>query len=149
MNLEQLINEDIKSAMLAKEKERLNALRAIKAALLLLKTEKNGEETISEEAEMKLLQKLVKQRKDSAELYQSQNREDLYKEEVVQMEIIAQYLPKQLGDDEVAAIVKQLIAENGISGMKEMGRLMGLASKALAGKADNKKVSDIVKQLLS
>lgn len=148
MNLEEKINQDIKSAMLAKDKDRLNALRAVKSALLLLKTEKGGGE-ITEETELKTLQKLVKQRKDSADLYKSQGREDLYQEEMTQLEIISQYLPAQLSDEEITDIVKQLISDNQISGVKEMGKLMGLASKAMTGKADNKKVSEIVKQLLS
>lgn len=148
MNLEEKINQDIKSAMLAKDKERLNALRAVKSALLLLKTEKGGGE-ITEETELKTLQKLVKQRKDSADLYKSQGRQDLYQEEITQLEIISQYLPEQLSDEEITDIVKQLISDNQISGVKEMGKLMGLASKAMAGKADNKKLSEIVKQLLS
>lgn len=148
MSLETRINEDIKAAMLAKEREKLDALRAIKSAIMLLKTEKGGAE-ITEEVEIKTLQKLAKQRKDAAELYQAQSRENLYKEEVFQLEVISKYLPEQLSDEDIAAVIKQLITENNISGIKEMGKLMGLASKALAGKADNKKVSEIVKQLLS
>jgi uncharacterized protein YqeY len=147
MSLEQRINEDIKSAMLAREKEKLDALRAIKSAILLLKTaEKNAE--ITEEVEINTLQKLAKQRRDAAELYKNQNREDLYKEEIHQLEIISQYLPEQLSEEDIAKTVKALIAENGISGMKDMGKLMGLASKAMAGKADNKVISEIVKKLL-
>ncbi len=149
MSLEQKINEDIKAAMLAKEKERLNALRAIKSAILLLKTEKGGNEEISEAAEMALLQKLVKQRKESAELYKSQNREDLYNEEMFQYEVIVQYLPQQMSEDEIRAAVAKIIADNNISSIKEMGKAMGVASKQLAGKADNKKISEIVKALLS
>lgn len=149
MSLEQKINEDIKAAMLAKEKERLNALRAIKSAILLLKTEKGGNEEISETAEMALLQKLVKQRKESAELYKSQNREDLYNEEMSQYEVIVQYLPQQMSEDEIRAAVAKIIADNNISSIKEMGKAMGVASKQLAGKADNKKISEIVKALLS
>lgn len=148
MSLENKINEDIKAAMLAKEKGKLDALRAIKSALLLLKTEKGNSGDISEEAELKVLQKLVKQRKDSAELYKSQGRDDLYQEEAFQLEIIAQYLPAQMSDDEIENGVKDLMNEHNIHEMKEMGKLMGLASKALAGKADNKKISDIVKKLL-
>lgn len=149
MSLEQKINEDIKAAMLAKEKERLNALRAIKSAILLLKTEKGGNEEISEAAEMALLQKLVKQRKESAELYKSQNREDLYNEEMFQYEVIVQYLPQQMSEDEIRAAVAKIIEDNNISSIKEMGKAMGVASKQLAGKADNKKISEIVKALLS
>jgi len=148
MSLEQRINEDIKSAMLAKEKEKLNALRAIKSAILLLKTAEGNTE-ITEETEINLLQKLAKQRRDAAELYKNQNREDLYKEEVEQLEIISQYLPKQLSEEDIAQTVKTLIAENSFSGMKDMGKLMGLASKAMAGKADNKAISEIVKKSLA
>ncbi|MDL2230815.1 GatB/YqeY domain-containing protein [Bacteroidales bacterium OttesenSCG-928-L19] len=147
MSLENKINEDIKAAMLAKERERLDALRAVKSAILLLKTEKGGGE-ITEEIELKTLQKLVKQRKDAAELYKEQGRDDLYKEETFQLEVISKYLPEQLSDEEIKEIVKQLMQENQISEMKEMGKLMGLASKALAGKAENKKISEIVKEEL-
>lgn len=149
MSLEQKINDDIKAAMLAKEKEKLNALRAIKSALLLLKTEKGGSEEITEAAEMALLQKLTKQRKESAELYKTQNRQDLYEEEMAQYEVIAQYLPKQMSNEEIQEVIKKIIADNNISGIKEMGKVMGMASKQLAGKADNKVVSEIVKSLLS
>jgi uncharacterized protein len=148
MSLELRINDDIKAAMLAREKERLDALRAIKSALLLLKTEKGAGE-ITEELELKTLQRLAKQRKESAELYKAQNRDDLYQEEITQLEFINQYLPQQISEEEITATVKQLIAENNISGIKEMGKLMGLATKAFAGKADNKAVSEIVKKLLS
>lgn len=148
MGLEEKINNDIKAAMLAKEKEKLNALRAIKSALLLLKTEKAGAE-ITPEAELGLLQKLVKQRKESAELYKSQNRQDLYEEEMAQYEVIVKYLPAQMSADEIKNVISQLITDNNISGIKEMGKLMGLATKQLAGKADNKTVAEIVKSLLS
>lgn len=149
MSLEQKINDDIKAAMLAKEKEKLNALRAIKSALLLLKTEKGGSDEITEAAEMALLQKLTKQRKESAELYKTQNRQDLFEEEMAQYEVIAQYLPKQMSNEEIQEVIKKIIADNNISGIKEMGKVMGMASKQLAGKADNKVVSEIVKSLLS
>ena len=148
MTLEQRINEDIKAAMLAKEKETLNALRAVKSALLLLKTEKNAGE-IAEDIEMKILQKLVKQRKESAEMYKSQNREDLYNEEILQVNVISKYLPQQLSEEEITEVVKQLIEQENITDIKSMGKLMGLASKQLAGKADNKIISEIVKKLLS
>lgn len=148
MSLEEKINNDIKAAMLAKEKEKLNALRAIKSALLLLKTEKAGAE-ITPEAELGLLQKLVKQRKESAELYKSQNRQDLYEEEMAQYEVIVKYLPAQMSADEIKNVISQLITDNNISGIKEMGKLMGLATKQLAGKADNKTVAEIVKSLFS
>lgn len=148
MSLEEQINNDIKAAMLAKEKEKLNALRAVKSAILLLKTEKAGAE-VTPEAEMGLLQKLVKQRKESAELYKSQNRQDLYEEEMAQYEVIAKYLPAQMSVDEIKSFIGKLIADNNISGIKEMGKLMGMASKQLAGKADNKTISEVVKSLLS
>jgi len=148
MSLEERISEDIKKAMLAREKERLEALRAIKSAILLLKTDKNAGE-INEEAEIKLLQKLSKQRKESAEIYKSQNRQDLYEVEVGQMEVINEYLPKQLSVEEITETLKKLIAENNITSPKDMGRLMGLATKTFAGKADNKTVSEIVRSLLN
>ena len=148
MSLEERISEDIKKAMLAREKDRLEALRAIKSAILLLKTEKNAGE-INEEAEIKLLQKLSKQRKESAEIYKSQNRQDLYEVEVGQMEVINEYLPKQLSVEEITETLKKLIAENNITSQKEMGRLMGLATKTFAGRADNKTVSEIVRSLLA
>ncbi|MDR3046147.1 MAG: GatB/YqeY domain-containing protein [Bacteroidales bacterium] len=149
MNLENTINEDIKAAMFAKDKVSLDALRAVKSALLLLKTEKGAAEEVTEDAEIKLLQRLVKQRKDAAELYQQQERTDLYQDEVDQLEIISKYLPQQMSKEEITVVVKQLIAEHGIASVKDMGKLMGLASKLLAGKADNKKISEIVKNLLS
>ncbi len=148
MSLEQKINDDIKSAMLAKDKESLNALRAVKSALLLLKTEKNAGD-ITEEVELKTLQKLVKQRKESAEMYKAQNREDLYKEEMSQVNIISKYLPEQMSEEDITAVIKKLIEQENITDIKGMGKLMGLASKELAGKADNKVISEIVKRLLS
>ncbi|MBP5711205.1 MAG: GatB/YqeY domain-containing protein [Bacteroidales bacterium] len=148
MSLEERISEDIKKAMLAREKDKLEAIRAIKSAILLLKTDKNAGE-INEEAEIKLLQKLSKQRKESAEIYKSQNRQDLYEVEVAQMNVINEYLPKQLSVEEITETVKKLIAENNISSQKDMGRLMGLATKTFAGRADNKTVSEIVRSLLS
>ena len=148
MNLEQRIAEDLKTAMREKNTESLNALRAVKAALLLLKTEKNAGE-ITEEMELKLLQKLVKQRKESAEMYKEQNRDDLYGEEVAQMNIISKYLPEQMSEEEITAVVKRLIAQENIVDIKGMGKLMGLASKELAGKADNKAVSDVIKKILA
>lgn len=147
MNLEETINQDIKQAMLAKDKETLEALRAVKSAILLLKTD-SSIQSITPEIEIKTLQKLVKQRKESAEMYKSQGREDLCNEELAQLKVIARYLPEQMSADEIKVKLQELIAANGISGIKEMGKLMGLASKAFAGKADNKMVADIVKSLL-
>ncbi|MBU2552887.1 MAG: GatB/YqeY domain-containing protein [Bacteroidetes bacterium] len=150
MNLEILINNDIKQAMLAKDKRKLNALRAIKSELLLLKTGKDTSSMeIPESVEIKLLQKLVKQRKEAAALYSEQNRPDLEEEETYQAEIIEAYLPEQISEEELAAIIKQIISETGVTSMKEMGKVMGLASQKLSGKADNKTISAMVKTLLN
>ncbi len=150
MSLEIKINDDIKSAMLAKDAKKLEALRAIKAAILLIKTGKDvsgGE--IPESVEISTLQRLVKQRKEAADMYKANNRMDLYEEEAFQISIIEKYLPEQMSDDEVKAIIQKIIADLGVSDVKEMGKVMGAASKQLAGKADNKKISDFVKELLS
>jgi uncharacterized protein YqeY len=135
--------------MLAREKEKLNALRAIKSAILLAKTSKGAADTMSEEAEIKLLKQLVKQRQDSAAIYKEQNRDDLYQEEKAQLDVIAAYLPQMMSEEEIEATLKQIIADNGFAGMKDMGKVMGMATKTFAGKADNKTVSDIVKRLLA
>ena len=148
MSLETQINEDIKQAMLNRQKDVLESLRAIKSALLLLKTGKDGGE-ISEAVELAMLQKLVKQRKESAEIYKQQNRDDLANDELFQASIIEKYLPKQLGKEEIEAELKSIIGEVGASSPKDMGRVMGVASKRLAGKADNRVISDIVKSLLA
>ena len=149
MELEKLINEDIKQAMLSKDKGKLEALRAIKAALLLEKTGKDvtsGE--IPNEVELKMLQKLVKQRRESAEVYLAQNRPDLAEPELFQASIIEKYLPDQMSEDEIRAIVQQIITRTGAQGIRDMGKVMGMASKELAGKADNKSVAEIIRQLL-
>lgn len=148
MSLLQQIDQDIKAAMLAKEQTKLRGLRAIKAALLLAKTEKGVQEELTDDAELKVLQKLVKQRKESAEIYQQQNREDLYQIEREEQEVIEAYLPAQLSQEELEAIVQQLITDHGASGMKDMGKIMGLANQALAGRADGKTISALVKKLL-
>lgn len=150
MSLEIIINDDIKQAMLARDKHKLNALRAIKAALLLEKTgtDVSGSE-VPESIEIKLLQKLVKQRKESAILYKEQNRADLADEEEFQASIIEKYLPEQIGESEILNLVNKIINETGASTMKDMGKVMGMATKKLAGKADNKTVSRIAKELLS
>lgn len=149
MTLQAQIDQDIKSAMLAKDEARLRGLRAVKAALLLAKTEKGASETLSEDAEMKVLQKLVKQRKESATIYEAQNRKDLYQIEAEEIAVIEAYLPKQLDAETVKAQISKIITEQGASGMKDMGKVMGLANAALAGKADGKTISEIVKELLS
>ncbi|TCV09643.1 hypothetical protein EDC17_104015 [Sphingobacterium alimentarium] len=149
MSLEQKINQDIKAAMIAKDSVRLRGLRAVKSAILLAKTEKAGVEELAEDTEIKVLQKLVKQRKESGEIYKEQGREDLYQIEFEEQQVIEEYLPKQLSREEVEAVVKAIIAESGASGMKDMGKVMGLANGQLAGKADGKTISEIVKSSLA
>ncbi|WP_099365286.1 GatB/YqeY domain-containing protein [Sphingobacterium sp. 1.A.4] len=149
MSLETQINQDIKAAMIAKDNAKLRGLRAIKAAILLAKTEKGHSEEMTEEAEIKVLQKLVKQRKESAEIYQQQNREDLYQIEVEEQEVIEAYLPKQLDRAAIEEIVKGVIAESGATSVKDMGKVMGAANQKLAGKADGRTISEVVKALLS
>lgn len=149
MSLEQKINQDIKAAMIAKDAARLRGLRAIKAAILLAKTEKAGVEELTEDAEIKVLQKLVKQRKESGEIYKAQGREDLFQTEFEEQQVIEEYLPKQLAREEIEVIVKEIIAETGASGMKDMGKVMGVANAKLAGKADGKTISEIVKSSLA
>jgi len=148
MGLENLINDDMKKAMLSKDAEKLEALRAIKAALLLEKTKEGTTGEIPESIELSLLQKLVKQRKESAAIYKTGNREDLAEKELFEAGIIEQYLPKQLSDDELISMIKTIITQSGASSIKDMGKVMGQASKELAGKADGKRVSEIVKSLL-
>jgi uncharacterized protein YqeY len=149
MSLQQTIDQDIKAAMLNKDSVRLRGLRAIKAALLLAKTEKGAEEGISEEMEIKVIQKLVKQRKESAEIYQAQNRPDLFDIENEELQVIEAYLPQQMSRDEIIAFVKEAIIRTGASGMKDMGLVMGLVNKELAGKADGKTISESVKLILA
>jgi uncharacterized protein len=149
MSLQDKINEDIKAAMLAREKEKLEAIRAIKSALLLAGAEKNAGEGINEDAEIKLLQRLVKQRRESAEIYISQNRQDLADIETFQAEIIQKYLPQQMGVEELTSEIRAIITETGATSAKDLGKVMGAASKKLAGKADNKTISEIARKLLS
>ncbi|MEI6883993.1 MAG: GatB/YqeY domain-containing protein [Bacteroidota bacterium] len=148
MNLEEKINNDIKTAMLSREQEKLEAIRAVKAAILLEKSKESGTGTIDEAAEMKILQKLVKQRKESAEVYSAGKREDLAIKELFEASIIEKYLPQQMNEEEVTTIIGKIITSSGASSMKDMGKVMGLASKEFAGKADNKMISEIVKRLL-
>lgn len=149
MKLEERINADIKAAMLAKEKEKLEALRAIKSAVLLLKTDKNFTGEIAEKDEIATLQRLVKQRKEAALMYKEQNREDLYNDEIFQVGIIEKYLPEQMSEGDIRIALEKIIKETGASSAKDMGKVMGAAQKEFAGKADNKIVSQIVKELLS
>ena len=148
MSLQQTIDQDIKSAMLSKDSARLRGLRAIKAALLLAKTEKGAEEGISEEIEVKVLQKLVKQRKESADIYQAQNRPDLYQIENEELQVIEAYLPQQMDRDTIILHIKDAIARTGAASMKDMGKVMGIVNKELSGKADGKTISEVVKELL-
>ncbi len=148
MSLTDKINDDIKAAMLAKEKDKLEALRAVKAALLLAKTQGGAGGDVTEDDEIKLLQKLVKQRKEAAEIYLGQDRNDLAEPELFQAAIIEKFLPQQMPVEEVKAIISSVIDETGATSVKELGKVMGIVSKKLAGKADNKMVSEIIRSLL-
>lgn len=149
MNLAEKINDDLKQAMLAKDKRKLEALRAIKSALLMIKTGKDaGVAEIPKNVELQMLQKLVKQRKETAEVYKQQNRPELAEEELYQADIIEAYLPKQMDLEEVRIIVQQIADEVGATSIKDMGKVMGEATKKLAGKADNKTVSEIAREIL-
>ncbi|MBK8087591.1 MAG: GatB/YqeY domain-containing protein [Chitinophagaceae bacterium] len=148
MNLEQQIMAQMKDAMKSKDEAGLRGLRAIKAAILIAKTSGAASELTADD-EMKLLQKLVKQRKDSLEIFQQQNRTDLAKKEEEEIAIIEKFLPKQLGADELKTIIASIITEVGAVSAADMGKVMGVASKQLAGKADGKTISAVVKELLS
>ena len=148
MSMELQIQQDIKAAMLAKEKVRLESLRAIKAAILLAKTA-DGSESIADEAVVKIIQKLVKQRKETAEIYKQQNREELAAQELAEAAAMEVYLPKQMSEEELEAELKKIIAQIGATGPQDMGKVMGTATKQLAGKAEGKMISAIVKQLLN
>lgn len=139
----------MKAAMRAKDTIKLEALRAVKGAILLANTESSSKDGLSEEEEMKLLQKLVKQRKDSAQIYKEQGREDLAEPELEQAAVIEEFLPEQMSEAEIEAEVEKIIADIGASGMQDMGKVMGLASGKLAGKADGKTISAIVRKKLS
>jgi hypothetical protein len=134
--------------MLAKDEKGLRGLRAIKSAILLAKTAEGGAAGLSEEAEIKMLQKLVKQRKDSIEVFETQGREDLASKEKEEVEVIEQFLPKQMSTEEIKIAVAEVIKESGLSGMAALGQVMGLSTKKLAGKADGKAISAVVKELL-
>ncbi len=149
MSLEETINADLKTAMLAKDEPTVRGLRAIKAALILAKTEKGAGGVVSAEKEVQMLQKMLKQRRDSITEFEKANRADLVAKEQEELKVIEKYLPAMMGEEEVRAIVKKAIADSGATSQKEMGKVMGLVSKQVAGKADNKMVADIVKSLLS
>ena len=148
MNLTEQINNDIKSAMKEKNRAKLEALRAIKSQLLLAATEKGAGES-SEEAEVKMLQKMVKQRKDAADIFQKEGRDELANDELEQLSFIEEYLPEQKSEDEIRSVVDSIIQETGASSMKDMGRVMGMANQKMAGKADGKLIADLVKTALN
>jgi len=140
---------DLKTAMLAKDEKSLRSLRAIKAAILLAKTSEGAGGEIKEEEEIKLLQKMIKQRKDSLEIYKTQHREDLAQKEEEEISVIEKFLPKQISGEELKIILQKIIADTGASSPADMGKVMGIASKQLAGKADGKTISTTVKELLA
>lgn len=148
MGLKEQIDADIKKAMLAKDKDGLRALRALKSSILLAETEKGNEGALTPEKELNLLMKSAKQRKESAEIYKQQNREDLMETELIELEIIERYLPKQLSDDELKAKLAEIISKVGASSPSDMGKVMGIASKELSGGADGRRISTAVKELL-
>jgi uncharacterized protein YqeY len=145
MSIEEKVNGDIKTAMLAKDAKKLDALRAIKSEILLLKSSEKGN---SDDAEMKALMKMVKQRKETAEIYKQQNRPELEEIELFQASVIESFLPKQMSAEELEAAVKAVITSVGATSMADMGKVMGAASKQLAGKAEGKAISEMVKKLL-
>ena len=149
MSLETKVMEDLKKAMLAKDEKSLRSLRAIKAGIIQAKTAEGAGGQIKEEEEIKLLQKLVKQRKDSLEIYEKQSREDLASKEREEIEVIEKFLPKQLSESELRDILSNVIQETGASSPSDMGKVMGAANKQLAGKADGKMIAGIVKELLA
>jgi uncharacterized protein len=148
MSYSDIINEDLKKAMLARDTEKLEAIRAVKSAFLLARSDKGAGSVLEEAEEVKIIQKLVKQRKDSAEIYKQQNRPELAEKELKEAAVIEKYLPAQMSEGDIRGVVKRIIAESGASGMKDMGKVMGLATKELAGKAEGKMISSVVKQLL-
>lgn len=149
MSLKQNVDSEIKSAMIAKDKVRLTALRAIKSMILLEETKEGFSGTLSSDDEIKLLTKAAKQRKDSAEIYEKQNRADLLEVELAELAVIQEFLPKALTDEELSAAIQEIITATGAVGPKDMGKVMGTASKQLAGKADGKAIADKVKALLN
>jgi uncharacterized protein YqeY len=149
MNLKTQIDADIKKAMLAKQKDELIALRAIKSAILLAETASGAKAELTEEEGLKLLTKAVKQRKDSAALFEKEGRKDLADKEILEYELISKYLPQQLSEEELKAAIEKIVADTGASGMQDMGKVMGMASKNLAGKAEGKAISILVKSILA
>jgi len=148
MNLFDTISDEIKKAMLARDKVRLEALRGVKKEFLEAKTAKGASDELSDEAATAILQKMVKQRKDSAEIYTAQGRADLASDELAQLRVIQEFLPQQLSPEELESTVKSIISETGAQSMKEMGKVMGVATRQLAGKAEGRAISETVKKLL-
>ncbi len=148
MSLKTTIDNDIKKAMLARSKEELEALRSIKSMILLAETEKGVSAEITYEVENKLLMKAAKQRKESAEIFQKEGRQDLAQRENLQLEIISRYLPKQLSEEEITVLLKAIVAQVDAKGPQDIGKVMGMATKTLSGKADGKLIAEIVKKLL-
>lgn len=149
MTLEEKINQAIKEAMMAKQKERLEALRSVKSGIILLKTDKGPSHEVTADEELKMLQKQVKQRKESADIYIQQSRLELAEKELAEAKVIEEFLPAQMSSEEVEKAVREIIARVGASSAKDMGKVMGAASKELAGKAEGKMISDLVKKLLA
>lgn len=149
MSLTEQINNDIKTAMKARDKETLGTLRDIKSKLLLEATKEGGSGEIEESTELKIVTKLFKQRMEAADLYKEQGRDDLYSQEMAEAEILKRYLPQPLTEDEIKAQVSEIIKQTGASSMADMGKVMGMASKQMAGKADGKVISNFVRQMLS
>ena len=149
MSLFDKITQDLKAAMLAKERDKLEALRAIKTALLHTKTEKGASGELTPEAELNIIQRLIKQRKDVAEIFISQGREDLYNKEMMEVKVIEQYLPEQLSEDELTEKLQEIIKRVNASSAKDMGLVMSTATKELAGKAENKLIAEIAKKILN
>lgn len=149
MSLKEQIDADIKQAMLNKQKDELRALRAIKSLILLAETEKGKQDQLNEAVEMGILMKAAKQRRDSLQIYEDQGRQDLAQKEKEELTIIERYLPKQMSDEEIEVELSEIITSIDAHGMKDMGKVMGLASKKLAGKAEGKKIAELTKKLLT
>jgi len=149
MSLKEQIDADIKQAMLNKRKDELRALRAIKSLILLAETEKGKQDQLNEDVEMGILMKAAKQRRDSLQIYEDQGRQDLAQKEKEELTIIERYLPKQMSEEEIEVELSAIITNIGAQGMKDMGKVMGMASKKLAGKAEGKKIAEITKKLLA
>lgn len=149
MSLEQKVMAEMKPAMMAKDEATLRGLRAVKAAIQIAKTEKGASDTLTDDQEIKLLQKLVKQRKDALEIYDKEKREDLAQKEREEILVIEKFLPQQMSQDELRAELKKIIEQVGVTGPQDMGKVMGVATKAFAGRADGKTISATVKELLS